>query len=174
MSTAIYLIYKLFVVFLKNSTSGSEGRADVHDAELIVLGDEHGCLLPARPWHIMSCMREFLIAAAMIAALVVMALLFLIQWESLFYWGSVLVAAGMIVGVPTGFVYHVQLYKALHRKDRLARGWIWKPFEHHVHLDRRDRLAVMPWAIVGGLGFFIVVIGQVLVAAAIINAYVAR
>ena len=32
----------------------------------------------------------------------------------------------------------------------------------------------MPWAVVGGLGFFVIVIGQVLVAAAIINAYVAR
>ena len=122
----------------------------------------------------MFSMREFLIAAGMIGALVIMALLFLVSWESLFYWGSILVVVGLVVGVPTGFVYHVQLYKALRRKNKLKRGWIWKPFEHHVHLDRSDKLAVMPWAVVGGLGFFVIVIGQVLVAAAIINAYVAR
>lgn len=122
----------------------------------------------------MVLMREFLIAAALFGALVVAALLLLIQWESLFYWGSILIAVGLVTGVPTGFVYHVQLYKALRRKNKLAKGWIWKPFEHHEHLDRGDKLAVMPWAYVGGLGFFIIVIGQVLVAAAIINAYAAR
>jgi len=117
-------------------------------------------------------MREILIASGVLAGLVVLAALLLASWEALFVWGSVLVAAGMVLGVPTGFVYHVQLYRALRRLDRLARGWIWKPFEMHVHLERRDRLRVVPWAIAGAVGFFLIVIGQVLLASAIFKAYV--
>ena len=119
-------------------------------------------------------MREFLIAAAILCVLVVAALLFLVRWESLFIVGIVMIAAGMVVGVPTGFVYHVQLYRALRGKNKLAKGWVWRPFEHHAHLDRRDRRRVMPWAIAGGLGFFVIVIGQALLAAALVNMYVGR
>ncbi|MBW2261821.1 MAG: hypothetical protein JRG91_07600 [Deltaproteobacteria bacterium] len=117
-------------------------------------------------------MRELLIVAVLIAALVGLAALLLVAWETLFYWGIVLVAAGMVVGVPTGFVYHVLLYRVLKRRSKLAKGWIWKPFELHVHLDHRDRLSVMPWAYVGALGFFAVVLGQVLLASAIFKCYV--
>ena len=119
-------------------------------------------------------MREFLIAAAILCVLVVAALLFLVRWESLFIVGIVMIAAGIAVGVPTGFVYHVQLYRALRSRNRLARGWVWRPFQHHQHLDRRDKRRVMPWAIVGGVGFFIIVIGQALLAAGLINMYAAR
>jgi hypothetical protein len=119
-------------------------------------------------------MREFLIAAAILCVLVVAALLFLVQWESLFIVGIVMTAAGMVVGVPTGLVYHVQLYRVLRARNKLAKGWVWRPFEYHRHLDRRDRRRVMPWALVGGLGFLVVVVGQALFAAALINMYVGR
>jgi hypothetical protein len=117
-------------------------------------------------------MRELLIAAGLTAALVGLAVLLLVRWESLFYWGLLLVAAGMIVGVPTGFVYHVLLYRTLRRRDRLEKGWIWKPFKLHVHLERGDKLRVMPWAYMGALGFFAIVLGQILMASAILKVYV--
>jgi hypothetical protein len=116
--------------------------------------------------------RELLIVAGLIAALVGLAALLLVAWETLFYWGLVLVAAGMILGVPTGLVYHVLLHRVLRRRGKLRKGWIWKPFELHEHLDRRDRLGVMPWAYAGGLGFFAIVLGQVLLASAIFKCYV--
>jgi len=119
-------------------------------------------------------MREFLIAAAILCVLVVAALLFLVKWESLFVVGILMIVAGMVVGVPTGFVYHVQLYRTLRVKNKIAKGWVWRPFEYHKHLDRGEWRRVMPWAIAGGLGFFVIVIGQALLAAALINMYAAR
>jgi hypothetical protein len=125
-------------------------------------------------WHIICPMREFLIAAAILCVLVVAALLFLVKWESLFIVGIVMIAAGIVVGVPAGLVYHVQLYRTMRDKNKIAKGWVWRPFDYHKHLDRRDRRRVMPWAIVGGAGFFIIVIGQALLSAALINMYTAR
>lgn len=116
-------------------------------------------------------MRELLIAAGLTCALVALAALLLVRWETLFFWGMLLVAAGMVVGVPTGFVYHVLLYRLLMRKKKLVRGWIWKPFDLHVHLDRGEKIHVMPWAYIGALGFFAIVLGQVLLASAIIKCY---
>jgi hypothetical protein len=117
-------------------------------------------------------MRELLIAAGLAVGLAVLASLLLVAWETLFTCGLVLIAAGMIVGVPTGLIYHVQLYRLLGRRGRIPSGWIWKPFDLHAHLERGEKLRVMPWAYVGGLGFFAVVLGQVLLASAIFKFYV--
>lgn len=114
-------------------------------------------------------MREVFIALGLAAALALFAALLLLPWETLFSWGGILVAAGFGFGVPTGVVYHVQLYRVLRRRDGLPRGWIWKPFDLHPRLTTWEKRVVLPWGYAGGLGFMAIVAGQVLLVAAIIR-----
>ena len=118
-------------------------------------------------------MREALIAAGLVVALVLFAALMLLPWETLLAWGSVLVASGFGFGVPTGVVYNVLLYRVLKRRGQVPRGWIWRPFALHGELDARQRRVVLPWAFAGGLGFFAIVVGQVVLVAAIVRAGIA-
>ena len=61
-------------------------------------------------------MRELAIVAAITAVMCVLSSLWLTPWESLYYAGIWVTVAGFVLGVPTGFIYHVRLYQpAAHR-----------------------------------------------------------
>jgi hypothetical protein len=65
-------------------------------------------------------------------------------------WG---LAAGLLTGVPTGFWYHVVLYRLLaHRMTMPARWWL-SPVTLHPHLTDREAARIRPWFLAGGLGF---------------------
>lgn len=104
-------------------------------------------------------MFEALIAFGVVLLLGGLALLATIPLETAMEWGSWGIAAGFVLGVPTGFIYHVLLWQELRRVGPVPRGWIWNPFAHHHRISRLAEGRVMPWAIAGAVGFVLIVLG---------------
>ena len=102
-------------------------------------------------------MREILLVLAILGGLVGLALLSQVPWETALRLGWWVTGAGMALGVPTGVVYHVQLYRKLAHRDALPDDWIWRPIRCNDLLAERERGAVLPWFFAGGVGFVIVV-----------------
>jgi hypothetical protein len=66
---------------------------------------------------------------------------------------------GLAVGVPTGFWYHVILYRVVSPKIPLPRRWWMSPSELHVHLTDAERRQIYWWYRIGGVGFVLSVVG---------------
>jgi len=73
--------------------------------------------------------------------------------------GGAFTAAGMLLGVPTGFWYHVKLRAVLVRHGELPARWWLRPVALHDRLGPGDRPGVMRWFYVGGVGFALTVLG---------------
>jgi hypothetical protein len=73
--------------------------------------------------------------------------------------GALLV--GLLVGVPTGFWYHVILYRCVSPRIPLPRGWWLSPAALHRHLTAAEARRIAPWNRVGGLGFVLCLAGGV-------------
>ena len=82
--------------------------------------------------------------------------------------GWLCAVSGLLLGVPTGFWYHVRLRASLLRKGRLARRWWLRPSSLHDRLDPGDRPAVMLWFTLGGAGFLVTILGCLLVGAGVV------
>lgn len=112
-------------------------------------------------------MRELGVVAAIIIALLLLSGVWLTPWETLYYGGMWVTAAGFVVGVPTGFIYHLRLYQLLSPRGELPPGWYWRPLRFNARLRHDERSAVMSWCYVGGLGFVIICIGLAMMAAGV-------
>lgn len=66
---------------------------------------------------------------------------------------------GLVVGVPTGFWYHVVLYRVVSSKVRLPRRWWMSPSVLHIHLTDVERRRINLWYRLGGVGFVLSVAG---------------
>ena len=76
---------------------------------------------------------------------------------------------GLIEGIPTGFYYHLVLYRILGPKGKLPPMWWILPQRYHVYLDEEEYPLVSRWFLLGGVGFFFAVIGGVLVFLGLIS-----
>ena len=79
--------------------------------------------------------------------------------ETVFMAGVALVAAGFGFGLPTGFVYHVMLYRSLRRINALPARWWLHPTSLHNNIPDEDRGCVLGWCYAGALGFLVILIG---------------
>ena len=111
-------------------------------------------------------MRELGVAISILGLLFGVAFVGQQPWEEVMDWGWRSISIGMFVGVPTSVVYHLGIYLALSRRGPIPRGWLWRPLGLNAALSSRERLWIVPWAYVGGLGFVIVVLGIDLVGVA--------
>lgn len=109
-------------------------------------------------------MVELVVAGGLLVLLLGGAAATLLPYEMLLDAGIWLSGAGLLLGVPTGFVYHVLLYRALAPRGQLPRGWIWRPLDQHDKLTRGERRRVLPWAYVGGAGFGVIMLGFLAIA----------
>lgn len=66
---------------------------------------------------------------------------------------------GLVVGVPTGFWYHVVLYRLVSAKTPLPRKWWLSPSNLHRHLTSAEHRRVAIWYRIGGAGFVLSVAG---------------
>ena len=66
---------------------------------------------------------------------------------------------GLAVGIPTGFWYHVVLYRLASAKVRLSRAWWLSPSALHRHLTDGEQRRITPWYRIGGVGFVLSVAG---------------
>jgi len=112
-------------------------------------------------------MRELGIVAGVSALMCLLSGIWFTPWETLYYNGIWLVAAGFLVGVPTGFIYHVRLYRVLAPRGELPPRWYWKPLRFNVCLRREERPGVMVWCYVGGLGFLVICVGLLMMGAGV-------
>lgn len=112
-------------------------------------------------------MRELGIVAATTALMCLLSGVWFTPWETLYYNGIWVTGAGFIVGVPTGFVYHVRLYRTLNPRGELPRGWYWRPLRFNARLRKGERSGVMSWCYVGGLGFAVICMGLLMMAAGV-------
>jgi hypothetical protein len=64
-------------------------------------------------------------------------------------------AAGLLLGLPTGVWYHVLLYRILAARMTLPVRWWASPSDLHRHLDRDDLRRIRPWYLLGGIGFLL-------------------
>ena len=66
---------------------------------------------------------------------------------------------GLVMGVPTGFWYHVILYRVVSAKLPLPRRWWLSPSALHTHLTDAEQRRIKPWYRIGGVGFVLSVAG---------------
>ena len=66
---------------------------------------------------------------------------------------------GLVVGVPTGFWYHVVLYRLASARIPLPSTWWLSPANLHRHLTDAERRRIRPWYRIGGVGFVLSVVG---------------
>ena len=68
-------------------------------------------------------------------------------------------AFGLLLGVPTGFWYHLKLHACLSPRGQLPRGWWLRPVALHDRLAPAERPVVLLWFYLGGAGFMLSVLG---------------
>lgn len=90
------------------------------------------------------------------------ALLTYAPWDWLFGGGSMLAVLGLVLGVPTGFWYHVLLYRALRPQGPLPRTWWLRPDRLHDRLSAEARVRVMRPFYWGAVGFVVSIVGCLL------------
>lgn len=86
--------------------------------------------------------------------------------------GLAIFLVGLIEGIPTGFYYHVVLYRTLNNRGKLPRGWWWSPSRYHVHLTPGEYRKIRRWYFLGGVGFLLCIIGGVLAIAGMVQGFV--
>jgi hypothetical protein len=117
-------------------------------------------------------MLECLLAAAIVLALVLIGLATVAITPGLMIeLGLLVLAGGLVVGVPTGLWYHIALYRALGGRGNLKPGWWRRPAELHPLLAPQEFTHVRPWFVAGAVGFVLCCVGGV---AAIIGLLVIR
>lgn len=70
-----------------------------------------------------------------------------------------LVGLGLVVGLPTGWRYHVMLHRTLGARGELPHRWWWNPTVHHHKMTDDDRMVVMPWFLAGASGMGLILLG---------------
>ena len=104
-------------------------------------------------------MQESLIALAMVLLLVAVGWAIGSTPEGVLWAGVWVTAVGFGIGVPTGAVYHVALYRALRAIDALPDDWWLRPIAANVLLPQASRGWVMFWCYSGAAGFAVIVLG---------------
>ena len=79
--------------------------------------------------------------------------------------GLGMLLVGLVVGLMTGFWYHVVLYRTLASRMRVPPKWWLAPSRLHEYLSDAERDRVRPWYRIGGLGFLLCVGGGVVAIA---------
>ena len=79
-------------------------------------------------------------------------------------------ALGLVVGVPTGFWYHVLLYRIVSARITVPPRWWVSPSTLHVHLTDAERRRIWLWYRLGGIGFVLSVVGGLAAIAGLLMA----
>jgi hypothetical protein len=73
--------------------------------------------------------------------------------------GLLMLAAGLVGGLPTGFWYHVVLHRILGGRGALPARWWIHPTRFHSQLTPDEYRRVRVWFLLGGLGYTLAVGG---------------
>jgi len=75
--------------------------------------------------------------------------------------GLATLSVGLALGVPTGFWYHVLLYRCVAGRVSLSPLWWLAPSGLHRHLTDADQRRIRPWYRIGGVGFALCLLGGI-------------
>lgn len=107
-------------------------------------------------------MLETLIVLALLVLLIAVSWMsVLLGWQLIVLAGAGCVAAGLCVGLPTSFYYHLRLHRLLHPRGLLPAGWFWHPMRYHELLTPPERAATLRWFYAGAASFGLIVLGFV-------------
>lgn len=112
-------------------------------------------------------MRELGVIVIILFLMGALAAIPTVPWSTLLTVGLWTCAVGLLVGVPTAILYHFMLYRVLNPLGRLEKGWYWNAVKVNKQIPEPDWMRVMLWCYLGALGFVIVVLGIVIVVAAL-------
>ena len=122
--------------------------------------------IPLRPVDATAVIEALIVVIALGGVVSLSALAPIVPFQIWLTAGAGCTAAGLLLGVPTGFWYHVRLRAQLAPRGLLPTRWWLHPVALHVHLAPRERVGVLGWFIAGGIGFVLCVIGIALVVGA--------
>ncbi|MBS0170318.1 MAG: hypothetical protein JSR62_08165 [Nitrospira sp.] len=75
--------------------------------------------------------------------------------------GLWVLAAGLMLGIPSGWWYHVLLYRTLAANMPVPSHWWRRPVDLHSLLTVDEYHRVRPWFVAGAVGFVLCLIGGV-------------
>ena len=107
---------------------------------------------------------EVAIAIGVIALMAGVPVLMMVPTSILLWVGGIAFLTGVVVGIPAGVVYHIRLYQCLKPRGKLDPHWIWHPLRLHGELLPSERLRVLGWGYVGGVGFVLLMAGIIVFA----------
>lgn len=101
-------------------------------------------------------MIEIMLVIGALAILGLVGLLgTLVTVQSVIEMGLWALAVGLVTGLPTGFWYHVVLYRLLSKKITLPRRWWLSPVQLHPRLGTEETARIRPWFLLGGFSFML-------------------
>lgn len=116
-------------------------------------------------------MTELWIALGLCAAFGALAALWTLAPITLLFAGAWTTVAGLVLGIPTGFLYHVELRRSLLACEKLPERWWLDPTALHGAIPRADRRWVLGWCYAGAAGFLVTIVGCAIVALAAWRGY---
>ena len=117
-------------------------------------------------------MLELLLVLASVVGFGVIALItVVITPQIMIELGLWVLVGGLLVGIPTGLWYHVELYRQLAPRVTLPPRWWRAPVDLHSQLTPLELRRVRPWFVAGAVGFLLCCVGGI---AAIIGLLVTR
>lgn len=108
-------------------------------------------------------MRELAIVVVILGTLLGLSAIPLLPWQQSFQLGLWVTLAGCVVGLPAGAIYHGLLYRALRPFGPLPKGWYWRAIALNDTAPRVLRRAIWAWCGLGGLGFFAIMLGLLMI-----------
>ena len=104
-----------------------------------------------------------------LAGLMAMTALAIAPWPLLLQAGAALAGLGLLVGLPSGVAYHIQLRRELQRCGQLAERWWLHPTGQHRYLDESGARAIRRMFRLGGGGCGVVFLGCLVVVIGILR-----
>jgi hypothetical protein len=111
-----------------------------------------------------------LVAAALVSVGVFVLLATLLTAPAMIMLAIGALLLGLVVGVPTGFWYHVLLYRIVSAKVAVPRRWWLSPSALHIDLTDAEQRRIWLWYRLGGIGFVLSVVGGLAAIAGLLMA----
>jgi len=117
-------------------------------------------------------MAEIVVALLVVAAVGLVGLLATALSPSFIVTlGLATLAAGLLLGVPTGFWYHVLIYRLAAAQGPVPARWWLRPSALHAGLTEAELRPIMRWYRIGGAGFVLSVAGGLVAIAGFLLAW---
>ncbi len=106
-----------------------------------------------------------------LGTVVFLALVALLDFETLAVVGLIAAAVGLLMGTPTGLMYHVGLHRVLKARGTVPARWWMSPVRHHQGLSSDEIETFSLWFKLGAAGFLLAVVGSLLAIAGFVRSF---